>query len=79
MLNCIDKALAERDNNLKKFCQSLDKDIAELGRELKEVKRDSQVTENNCFHNVVHSNDAISVAETLSGRFTSVKTPTLLE
>jgi hypothetical protein len=51
MLNCIDKALAERDNNLKKFCQSLDKDIAELGRELKEVKRDSQV---NSYHIKVH-------------------------
>ena len=39
----IDKVSAERDSNIKKFCQSLDKDIAELGRELKEIKSQANV------------------------------------
>lgn len=36
--NAIDKALAERDGNVDKFCVRLDKDIAELSREVKEVR-----------------------------------------
>ena len=43
MLNAIDKSLAERDANVDKFCTHLDKDIAELSKELKEVKTESQV------------------------------------
>jgi len=43
VMNVIDKASAERDSNIKKFCQSLDKDIAELGRELKEIKSQANV------------------------------------
>jgi len=39
----VDKVSAERDNNIKKFCQSLEKDIAELGRELKEIKTQANV------------------------------------
>lgn len=35
--NAIDKSLAERDGNVDKFCVRLDKDIAELSREVKEV------------------------------------------
>jgi len=42
-MNAIDKVSAERDSNIKKFCQSLDKDIAELGRELKEIKSQANV------------------------------------
>lgn len=42
--NAIDKALAERDANIDKFCTHLDKDIAELGKEVKEVKQEAQVT-----------------------------------
>ena len=42
VLNCIDKALADRDANVDKFCSHLDKDIAELGKEVKEVKQESQ-------------------------------------
>ena len=42
VLNCIDKALADRDSNVDKFCTHLDKDIAELGKEVKEVKQESQ-------------------------------------
>jgi len=43
VMNVIDKVSAERDSNVKKFCQSLDKDIAELGRELKEIKSQANV------------------------------------
>jgi len=43
VLNVIDKASAERDLNIKKFCQSLDRDITELGRELKEIKSQANV------------------------------------
>ena len=42
--NAIDKALAERDANIDKFCNHLDKDIAELSKEVKEVKQEAQVT-----------------------------------
>jgi len=41
--NAIDKALAERDANIDKFCTHLDKDIAELAKEVKEVKQEAQV------------------------------------
>ena len=41
--NAIDKALTERDSNIDKFCTHLDKDIAELGKEVKEVKQEAQV------------------------------------
>ena len=40
--NAIDKSLAERDGNVDKFCVRLDKDIAELSREVKEVKQEAQ-------------------------------------
>ena len=42
VLNAIDKSLAERDQNVDKFCTHLDKDIAELGKEVKEVKEGVQ-------------------------------------
>ena len=42
VLNDIDKALAERDANVDKFCTHLDKDITELTKEVKEVKQESQ-------------------------------------
>ena len=41
--NAIDKSLAERDANIDKFCVSLDKDIAVLGKEVKQVKQEVQV------------------------------------
>ena len=44
MRNAIDKALAERDANIDKFCTHLDKDIAELAKEVKQVKQEVQVT-----------------------------------
>ena len=49
VLNVIDKASAERDTNIKKFCQSLDKDIVELGRELKEIKSQANVRTSRCI------------------------------
>ena len=42
VLNCIDKSMAERDQNVDRFCAHLDKDIGELSREVKEVKTESQ-------------------------------------
>jgi hypothetical protein len=44
VLNCIDKALAERDQCVDKFCGHLDKDISELNKEVKEAKREVQVS-----------------------------------
>ena len=43
MRNAIDKSLTERDANIDKFCTHLDKDIAELGKEVNEVKQEAQV------------------------------------
>ncbi|XP_072261492.1 dynein axonemal heavy chain 6 [Pyxicephalus adspersus] len=40
--NAIDKSVGERDGSIEKFCRSLDKDIAELNKEVKEVKQQSQ-------------------------------------
>lgn len=41
--NAIDKAVSERDANIDKFCNHMDKDISELGKEVKSVKEESQV------------------------------------
>ncbi|XP_041356323.1 dynein heavy chain 6, axonemal-like isoform X2 [Gigantopelta aegis] len=40
--NAIDKSLTERDANIDKFCNHLDKDIAELAKDVKLVKQDAQ-------------------------------------
>ncbi|XP_028414460.1 dynein heavy chain 6, axonemal-like [Dendronephthya gigantea] len=40
--SAIDKALADRDQNLDKFCTRLDKDIALLGKEVKSIKQEAQ-------------------------------------
>ncbi|XP_069834127.1 dynein axonemal heavy chain 6 [Dendropsophus ebraccatus] len=40
--NAIDKSVGERDGCIEKFCRSLDKDIAELNKEVKDVKQQSQ-------------------------------------
>nr|XP_014352841.1 PREDICTED: dynein heavy chain 6, axonemal-like [Latimeria chalumnae] len=40
--NAIDKSVGERDVNVEKFCQHLDKDIQELNKEVKEVKQLAQ-------------------------------------
>ncbi|XP_070535810.1 dynein axonemal heavy chain 6-like isoform X2 [Ptychodera flava] len=40
--NAIDKAVGERDANIDKFCNTLDKDIAELNKDVKEIKQESQ-------------------------------------
>ena len=40
--NVIDKSLAERDANIDRFCTHMDKDIASLGRDVKEIKQKAQ-------------------------------------
>ncbi|KAM4706665.1 dynein axonemal heavy chain 6 [Discoglossus pictus] len=40
--NVIDKAVGERDSSIDKFCRCLDKDIAELNKEVKDVRQQSQ-------------------------------------
>ncbi|CAK8691447.1 unnamed protein product [Clavelina lepadiformis] len=40
--NAIDKSVSERDANIDKFCNHLDKDIAELGKEVKLIKQEGQ-------------------------------------
>ena len=42
--NAIDKSVGERDANIDKFCNHMDKDIAQLNREVKGVKQESQVS-----------------------------------
>ena len=41
--NTIDKSVGERDANVDRFCTHLDKDIAALNKEVKEVKEEAQV------------------------------------
>lgn len=41
--NSIDKSLAERDQKVDKFCSALDRDIADLGKQVKQVKQAAQV------------------------------------
>ena len=40
--NVIDKSLAERDANVDRFCTHVDKDIASLGRDVREIKQKAQ-------------------------------------
>lgn len=47
--NAIDKSLAERDQNVDKFCSALDKDIADLGKQVKQVKQEAQVNNVSSF------------------------------
>ena len=46
VMNVLDKASAERETLLKRFCLTVDKDIAELGRELREIKNEINVCRN---------------------------------
>ena len=39
----VDKAVSQREQNIQKFCAHLDKDIEDLGREVKEIKNQAQV------------------------------------
>ena len=39
----VDKATSSRDQYVDKFCNHLDKDITELGRDVKEIKNQAQV------------------------------------
>ena len=41
--NAIDKSLAERDQNVDRFCSALDRDIEDLGKQVKQVKQAAQV------------------------------------
>ena len=40
----MDKAASNREQYIDKFCRHLDKDIVELGQDVKEIKNDSQVS-----------------------------------
>lgn len=42
--NAIDKSVGERDGNIDKFCNHMDKDISQLNKEVKSVKQESQVS-----------------------------------
>ncbi len=48
----MDKATSNREQYIDKFCRHLDKDITELGHDVKEIKNDSQVSRQECIsHN----------------------------
>ena len=40
----MDKALSNRERYINRFCRHLDKDINELGHEVKDIKNDAQVS-----------------------------------
>lgn len=39
----VDKAASNREQYVDKFCNNLDRDITELGKEVKEIKNQAQV------------------------------------
>ena len=41
--NSVDKGVSQRDQYISKFCRMLDKDIVELGKEVKTIKNEAQV------------------------------------
>ncbi len=41
--SAVDKAVSDRETYVNKFCNNLDRDIVELGKDLKEVKTQAQV------------------------------------
>ncbi|MGH0158034.1 UNVERIFIED_CONTAM: hypothetical protein FKN15_035545 [Acipenser sinensis] len=41
--NVIDKAVGDRESNITRFCQHLDKDILELNKDVKELKQQAQI------------------------------------
>ena len=41
--NSVDKGVSQRDQYINKFCRMLDKDIVELGKEVKAIKNEAQV------------------------------------
>ena len=48
--SAVDKAMSNRDQYINKFCSCLDRDILELGKEVKEIKNLAQVTPTACPH-----------------------------
>lgn len=44
----VDKAVSNREQYVDKFCNNLDRDITDLGKEVKEIKNQAQV----CMQNV---------------------------
>ena len=45
--NAVDKAVSNRERYVDKFCSHLNKDIAELAHEVKDIKNDAQVLQCN--------------------------------
>lgn len=52
----IDKAVGERDAKIDQFCNHMDKDIAELNKDVKSVKQESQVCLMNARKVVISKN-----------------------
>lgn len=44
----VDKAASNREQYVDKFCNNLDRDITELGKEVKEIKNQAQVHIQEC-------------------------------
>ena len=55
LLNSIDKAVGERDKNVVKFCAQLQKDIAELYKDMKLIKQEAQVNSTKSKFSLLHS------------------------
>lgn len=39
----VDRVVSQREQYISKFCRHLDRDIAELGKEVKDIKNEAQV------------------------------------
>lgn len=55
MNNTIDKAVAERDANVTKFCQHLQQDIKELTNEVTRIKQQAEVRQLRHSISLIHS------------------------
>lgn len=40
----VDRVVSQREQYISKFCRHLDRDITELGKEVKDIKNEAQVT-----------------------------------
>lgn len=47
--NSVDKGVGQRDQYISKFCRMLDKDIIELGKDVKAIKNEAQVPSSSPF------------------------------
>lgn len=50
----VDRVVSQREQYISKFCRHLDRDIAELGKEVKDIKNEAQVTQSISTTIIIH-------------------------